>query len=69
MKLARNTEANWRVNPIKLLVEFYLNILHACRAPNKKILGIHMGEKFLLATKVIILTQQYLMITTTFSKF
>ena len=50
---SKNTEAKWRIHASELRMEFYLEILHACAAPNENVLGVYAGAKFLLAAKVI----------------
>jgi len=40
-------------------MEFYFNILQAFAMPKENVLGIYMGVKFMLATKVSILIPRY----------
>ena len=48
----KNTEIKWRVEPSKLWMEFYLDILQAFAKSDENVVGIYTGAKFMLAAKV-----------------
>ena len=52
---SKNNEGKWRLRPMELRMEFYLNILQDFAAASENILAVFMGHKFMLAAKVKIL--------------
>ena len=49
---SKNNEGKWRLRPMELRMEFYLNILQDFAATSKNILVVFTGRKFMLAAKV-----------------
>jgi len=47
-----NTESKWKINPTKLQMDFYLDILQAFTTSNENVLRIYTRAKFMLATKI-----------------
>ena len=49
---SKNNEGKWRLQPMELRMEFYLNILQDFAATFENILAVFTGRKFILAAKV-----------------
>jgi len=48
----KNTEAKYRIHPSELRMGFYINLLESFFVLGENVIGVYMGSKFMIATKV-----------------